>query len=145
MSSYQLSLSCPCHVVRVHTDPPSASNACLCNSVADLSLTNGSGFGSGFGSGSCYFHHWPSRRQPKNNVENFFLFLQQLLFHVVTHHQLLVHDMTPHQLLDHVMNQHQLLVHVITHQLLVMAHHQLLVHVMTLHQLLVHDMTPISS
>jgi hypothetical protein len=30
-----------------------------------MPLTNGSGFGSGCG--SFYFHHWPSRCQPKNN------------------------------------------------------------------------------
>jgi hypothetical protein len=36
-----------------------------------MPLTNGSGSGfgsvSGCGSGSCYFHHWPSRRQQKTN------------------------------------------------------------------------------
>ncbi len=35
-----------------------------------MPLTNGSG--SGFWSGSCYFRHWPSRPQPKNNNKKFF-------------------------------------------------------------------------
>ncbi len=38
-----------------------------------MPLTNGSG--SGCGSGSCYFYHWPSRRQQKNIKKRFFCLL----------------------------------------------------------------------
>ncbi len=45
----------------------------ICGSMP---LTNGSGFGSGCGSGSCYFRHWPSRRQQKTNLKiNVFLLI----------------------------------------------------------------------
>jgi hypothetical protein len=34
-----------------------------------MPLTNGSGSGFRSGLGSCYLHHWPSRRQQKTNLE----------------------------------------------------------------------------
>ncbi len=37
-----------------------------------IPLTNGSRSVFGFGSGSCYFHHWPSRRQQKIVLEKSF-------------------------------------------------------------------------
>jgi hypothetical protein len=43
-----------------------------------LPLTNGSGFGSG----SCYFHHWPSRRQQKTNLNKSFYAYYWLNIHM---------------------------------------------------------------
>jgi hypothetical protein len=41
-------------------------------------------YGSGLGSGSCYFHHWPSRRQQNTNKKKTFLAYYLLKVHL--HH-----------------------------------------------------------